>query len=45
LICEISEVTGETKGAAEEQVDLALNVRKKHDASRKKGSASEARNH
>jgi CarD family transcriptional regulator len=45
LICEISEVTGETKGAAEEQVDLALNVRKKHEASRKKGSASEARDH
>jgi CarD family transcriptional regulator, regulator of rRNA transcription len=40
LICEISEVTGETKGAAEEQLDHALNVRKKHEATgRKKGSA------
>jgi RNA polymerase-interacting CarD/CdnL/TRCF family regulator len=39
LICEISEVTGETKGAAEEQVDQALSVRKKHAATdRKKGS-------
>jgi CarD family transcriptional regulator, regulator of rRNA transcription len=44
LICEIAEVTGETKGAAEEEVDRALNVRKKHEATgRKKGSASEAR--
>jgi CarD family transcriptional regulator, regulator of rRNA transcription len=32
LICEISEVTGETKGAAEEQVDQALKVRKKQGA-------------
>ena len=41
LICEISEVTGETKNATEEQVDQALNVRKKkHQATRrKKGSA------
>jgi CarD family transcriptional regulator len=46
LICEISEVTGETKGAAEEQVDQALNLRKKQEeTSRKKGSASEARDH
>jgi len=29
LICEISEVTGETKSATEEQVDQALNVREK----------------
>ena len=29
LICEISEVTGETKSATEEQVDRALNVREK----------------
>lgn len=36
LICEISEVTGETKGAAEEQVDQALNVRKKHEATGKR---------
>jgi hypothetical protein len=28
LICEISEVMGETKSAAEEQVDQALNMRK-----------------
>jgi RNA polymerase-interacting CarD/CdnL/TRCF family regulator len=40
LICEISEVMGETKGAAEEQLDQALNMRKKHEATgRKKGSA------
>jgi RNA polymerase-interacting CarD/CdnL/TRCF family regulator len=40
LICEISEVTGATKGAAEEQVDHALSVRKKHETTcRKKGSA------
>ena len=40
LICEISEVTGKTKGAAEEQVDQALNVRKKHEATgRRKASA------
>jgi hypothetical protein len=40
LICEISEVMGETKGAAEEQVDHALNMRKKHEATgRKKGNA------
>ena len=40
LICEISEVTGATKGAAEEQVDDALSVRKMHEATRrKKGSA------
>jgi len=30
LICEISEVMGETRSAAEEQVDQALNMRKKH---------------
>jgi len=29
LICEISEVTGETKSATEDQVDQALNVREK----------------
>jgi len=29
LICEISEVTGQTKSATEEQVDQALNVREK----------------
>jgi RNA polymerase-interacting CarD/CdnL/TRCF family regulator len=29
LICEISEVMGETKAAAEEQIDQALNVRKR----------------
>ena len=40
LICEISEVMGATKSAAEEQIDQALNVRKKHEATgRKKGSA------
>jgi CarD family transcriptional regulator len=33
LICEISEVTGATKGAAEEQVDDALSVRKRHETS------------
>jgi len=32
LICEISEVMGETKSAAEEQVDKALNVRKRDEA-------------
>lgn len=43
LICEISEVTGETIDAAEEQVDQALNVRKKHEATgRKTGNGSEA---
>jgi len=42
LICEISEVMGETKSAAEEQVDQALNMRKKHEATgRKKGSAAD----
>jgi CarD family transcriptional regulator len=44
LICEISEVTGETKNAAEEEVDRALNVRKRHEpTARKKGSRPEAR--
>jgi CarD family transcriptional regulator len=44
LICEISEVTGQTKSAAEEQIDQALNVRKKHEVTeRKRGAASEAR--
>ena len=44
LICEISEVTGETKDAAEEEVDRALDVRKRHEANgRKKGSRSVAR--
>src|SRR5262249_33880282 len=39
LICEISEVMGETKSAAEQQIDQALNMRKKHQATgRKKGS-------
>jgi CarD family transcriptional regulator len=36
LICEISEVTGATKGAAEERVDHALSVRKKHEAAGRK---------
>lgn len=46
LICEISEVTGETRTVAEEQVDQALNVQKKPDATvRKKGRASAARDH
>jgi CarD family transcriptional regulator len=35
LICEISEVTGETKDAAEEEVDRALNVRKRPQYERK----------
>jgi CarD family transcriptional regulator len=40
LICEISEVMGETKSAAEQQVGQALNMRKKHKATgRKKVSA------
>lgn len=44
LICEISEVTGETKDAAEGEVDRALNVRKRHNTSaRKKGNRPEAR--
>jgi CarD family transcriptional regulator len=44
LICEISEVTGETKDVAEEEVDRALNVRKRHEATgRKKGRRPEAR--
>ncbi len=37
LICEISEVTGATKGAAEERVDHALSVRKA--TRREKGTA------
>jgi hypothetical protein len=42
LICEISEVMGETKSAAEQQVDQALNMRKKHEATgRKKTSATD----
>ena len=42
LICEISEVMGETKSAAEQQVDQALNMRKKHEATgRKKASATD----
>ena len=46
LICEISEVTGETRTVAEEQVDQALNVQKKPEATvRKKGRASAARDH
>jgi RNA polymerase-interacting CarD/CdnL/TRCF family regulator len=46
LICEISEVTGETKSAAEDKVDQALNVQKKPEATvRKKGRASAARDH
>jgi CarD family transcriptional regulator, regulator of rRNA transcription len=36
LICEISEVTGATKGAAEEQVDDALSVRKMREATRRR---------
>jgi RNA polymerase-interacting CarD/CdnL/TRCF family regulator len=44
LICEISEVTGETKSAAEEQIDQALNVRKRQEATgKKKGAVLEAR--
>jgi CarD family transcriptional regulator len=38
LICEISEVTGATKGAAEEQVDHALGVRKRQEAKRRRKS-------
>jgi RNA polymerase-interacting CarD/CdnL/TRCF family regulator len=38
LICEISEVTGATKDKAEEQVDHALSVRKKHEGIRRKNS-------
>jgi CarD family transcriptional regulator len=46
LICEISEVTGETRTVAEEQVDQALNVQKKPETIvRKKGRASAARDH
>jgi CarD family transcriptional regulator, regulator of rRNA transcription len=46
LICEISEVTGETKSAAEDKVDQALSVRKKPEATvRKRGSGSAARDH
>ena len=46
MICEISEVTGETRIVAEEQVDQALNVQKKPEATvRKKGRASAARDH
>lgn len=46
LICEISEVMGETVDAAEEQVDQALSVRKSHEATgRKKANASEARDY
>src|SRR4029434_523999 len=46
LICEISEVTGETKSAAEDKVDQALSVQKKPEATvRKKGRASAARDH
>jgi RNA polymerase-interacting CarD/CdnL/TRCF family regulator len=46
LICEISEVTGETKSAAEDKLDQALNVQKKPEATvRKKGRASAARDH
>jgi RNA polymerase-interacting CarD/CdnL/TRCF family regulator len=46
LICEISEVTGETRTVAEEQVDQALNVQKKPEATvRKKGRVSAARDH
>jgi RNA polymerase-interacting CarD/CdnL/TRCF family regulator len=44
LICEISEVTGETKDAAEEEVDRALNVRKRREpTARKKRSRPEVR--
>jgi len=32
LVCEISEVKGETKSAAEEQIDKALKVRKRNEA-------------
>ena len=46
LICEISEVTGDTKIAVEAQIDQALDLRKKHEsAGRKKGSAPAARDH
>jgi RNA polymerase-interacting CarD/CdnL/TRCF family regulator len=45
LICEISEVTGETKDAAGEEVDRALNVRKRQQpTARKKRGRPEARN-
>ena len=37
LICEISEVTGETKTAAEEQLEKALELRKDAVSNRKKG--------
>jgi RNA polymerase-interacting CarD/CdnL/TRCF family regulator len=43
LVCEISEVTGETKGAAEEQVDQALHVRKKHEATGRKRKEADIR--
>jgi RNA polymerase-interacting CarD/CdnL/TRCF family regulator len=44
LICEISEVTGETKDTAEEEVDRALSVRKRHEpTARKKGNRLEVR--
>lgn len=43
LICEISEVTGETKDAAEEEVDRALNVRKRPEpTARRKRNRPEA---
>jgi RNA polymerase-interacting CarD/CdnL/TRCF family regulator len=46
LICEISEVTGETLDAAEEQVDQALNTRKKQETTgRKRENATQARDY
>lgn len=43
LICEISEVTGKTKSAAEEQIDQALNVCAHEGTGRKKANDSETR--
>jgi CarD family transcriptional regulator len=44
LICEISEVTGKTKDAAEEQVDQALSSRKRHEVpGKRKGNPPEGR--
>src|SRR4030095_16959542 len=46
LICEISEVTGETRTVAEEQVEQALNVTTKTKTrASKKGRSSAARDH
>ena len=46
LICEIAEVTGETRDAAEEVVDKALNVRKRYEAAgKRRGSRPVASDH